>query len=166
MLVAVDTNVPLDLAQGVADVADALAVIQKRLKGVRLIAPPTVTLELAYLGESADEDDLRTAAKTALRLLASKWRIQPVNLVPVGHGIVEAIAAKIRERGLLPAAETHDALILAESALLECSILLSSDAHLRVVDHASLSLLLQASHVASPIIATPREIVRKFTFKR
>ena len=85
-----------------------------------------------------------------------------MNLVPVGHGIVDAIAAKIRERGLLPDEETHDALILAESALLECSILLTSDAHLRAVDHASLSLLLQASHVTSPIIATPREIVRKF----
>jgi hypothetical protein len=31
-------------------------------------------------------------------LLASKWEIQPVNLVPVGHGIVDAIAAKIRKR--------------------------------------------------------------------
>ena len=105
---------------------------------------------------------MRAAAQTALRSLASQWGIQPLNLVPVGHGIVDAIAAKIRARGLLPDEETHDALILAESALLECSILLTSDAHLRAVDHASLSLLLQASHVASPIIATPRETVRKF----
>ena len=162
MLVAVDTNVPLDLAQGVADVVDALAVISERIAGVRLIAPPTVALELAYLSEFADEDDVRAAAQTALRSLASKWRIQPVNLVPVGHGIVDAIAAKIRARDLLPDEETHDALILAESAVLECSMLLTSDAHLRAVDHESLALLLKASHVASPIIATPREIVRKF----
>ena len=110
-----------------ADVADALVVIRERVAGARLIAPPTVALELAYLSESADEDDLRAAAQTALRSLASKWGIQPVNLVPVGHGIVDAIAAKIRARGLLPDEETHDALILAESALLECSILLTSD---------------------------------------
>ena len=102
---------------------------------MRLIAPPTVTLELAYLSESADEDDVRTAAQTALRSLASKWGIQPVNLVPVGHGIVDAIAAKIRARDLLPDEETHDALILAESAVLGCSMLLTSDAHLRAVDH-------------------------------
>ena len=63
---------------------------------------------------------------------------------------------------MLPDEETHDALILAESALLECSILLTSDAHLRAVDHAGLALLLQTSHVTSPVIATPREIVRKF----
>lgn len=162
MLIAVDTNVPLDLANEVADVVDALAVIRERIPGARLIAPPTVALELAYLSEFADEDDVRAAAQTALRSLASKWGIQPVNLVPVGHGIVDAIAAQIRARGLLPDEETHDALILAESALLECSILLTSDAHLRGVDHASLSLLLNASHVASPVIATPREIVRKF----
>ncbi len=67
MLVAVDTNVPLELAQGVADVTDALAVIRERIAGARLIAPPTVTLELAYLSEFAEEDDLRAAAQTALR---------------------------------------------------------------------------------------------------
>ncbi len=119
MLVAVDTNIPLDLAQGVADVVDALAVMHERIAGARLIAPPRVVLELAYLSEFADEADLRAAAQTALRSLASKWRIQPVNLVPVGHAIVDAIAAKIRERGLLPDEETHDALILAKSALLD-----------------------------------------------
>ena len=85
MLVAVDTNVPLDLAQGVADVADALGVIRQRIAGARLIAPPTVALELAYLSEFADEDDLRAAAQTALRSLASQWGIQPVNLVPVAR---------------------------------------------------------------------------------
>ena len=162
MLVAVDTNVPLDLAEGVEDVVDAVGVIGKRIAGARLIAPPTVALELAYLSEFADEDDVRTAAQTALRSLVSKWGIQPVNLVPVGHGIVDAIAAKIRARGLLPDEEKNDAFILAESAVLECSILLTSDAHLRAVDHERLALLLHASHVAPPIIATPREIVRKF----
>lgn len=166
MLVAVDTNIPLDLARRVADVIDALAVIEKRIADARLIAPPTVALELAYLSEFAEEDDLRTAAKIALRSLVPKWKIQPVNLVPVGHGIVDAIAAKIRERGLLPVEETHDALILAESALLECSILLTSDAHLREVDHTRLSLLLGESHVATPVIARPRDIVRKFMPKR
>ena len=162
MLVAVDTNVPLDLAQEVGDVADALDVIRERIAGARLIAPPTVALELAFLSEFADEGEVRSAAQTALRSLVSKWGIQPVNLVPVGHGIVDAIATKIRAQGLLPDEETHDALILAESAVLECSMLLTSDAHLREIDHERLALLLNASHVASPIIATPREIVRKF----
>ena len=77
MLVAVDTNVPLDLAQGVAAVADALDVIRDRIAGARLIAPPTVALELAWLSEFADEDEVRSAAQTALRSLASKWESSP-----------------------------------------------------------------------------------------
>jgi predicted nucleic acid-binding protein len=162
MLIAVDTNVPLDLASGVDDVTDALAVVRQRIKGVRLITPPTVNLELAFLSQFAEEKKVRADAGTALHSLASKWKIQPVNLVPVGHGIVAAIGSKVRADNLLPDEEEHDALILAESALLDCSILLTSDAHMRGIDFDRLKLLLQGFHVAAPIIATPREIVRKF----
>jgi hypothetical protein len=35
----------------------------------------------------------------------------------------------------LPEEEVHDSLILAEAALLECVVLLTSDHHLRGVDH-------------------------------
>ena len=162
MLIAVDTNIPIDLASDVEDVIDALAVIRRRTKAARLIASPTVNLELAYLSEFADEPDVKAAARRALRSLWSKWKIEPVNLVPVGHGIVEVIGAKLRSEGLLPAEETHDALILAEAALLGCGILLTNDAHLRGVDFQRLTLLLQGFDVAAPVLATPREIVRKF----
>ncbi|MEI6278656.1 MAG: DNA-binding protein [Verrucomicrobiae bacterium] len=162
MLIAVDTNVPLDLAGGVEDVVDALAVIRQRIKSARLIAPPTVNLELAFLSQFAEEEMVRANAQTALRSLASKWKIQPANLVPVGHGIVATIGSKLCADDLLPDEEHHDALILAESALLGCSFLLSSDAHLRGMDYQRLKLLLQDFHVAAPIVATPREIVRKF----
>jgi predicted nucleic acid-binding protein len=162
MLIAVDTNVPLDLAEGVEDVVDALAVIWQRIEGVRLITPPTVNLELAYLSQSADEERVMTSAQTALRSLSSKWKLRPVNLIPAGHGIVAAIGSKIRANGLLPDGEEHDAMILTESALLGCSILLTSDGHLRGIDFQRLKLLMQDFHVAAPIIATPREIVKKF----
>ena len=56
----------------------------------------------------------------------------------------------------------HPWLIIAESALLECRILLSGDAHLRGVDFQRLTLLLKDFDVAAPVIATPSEIVRKF----
>ena len=162
MLIAVDTNVPLDLASGVDDVTDALAVIRRRIKASRVIAPPTVNLELAYLSQFADEPEVKAAAQGSLRSLWRKWKIEPVNLVPVGHGIVEVIGSKLRSEGLIPAEETHDSFILAEAALLGCGILLTSDAHLRGMDFQSLTLLLQGFDVAAPVIATPREIVRKF----
>ena len=163
MLIAVDTNVPLDLASGVDDVVDALAVIRRRIKAARLIAPPTVNLELAYLSQFADEPEVKAAAQGSLRSLWRKWKIEPVNLVPVGHGIVEVIGSKLRTEGLISAEETHDSFILAEAALLGCGILLTSDAHLRGMDFQSLTLLLlQGFDVAAPVIATPREIVKKF----
>ena len=52
--------------------------------------------------------------------------------------------------------------VLAESALLSCSMLLTSDEHLRGIDFERLTLELQAFDVAAPVIATPSEIVRKF----
>lgn len=162
MLIAVDTNVPLDVASGVEDVIEALAVIRRRIKNARLISPPTVNLELAYLSQCAAESAVRADAQTALVSLWRRWKIEPINLVPVGHGIVEVIAEKLRSAGLLPAGEIHDALILAESALLGCRILLTSDSHLRGIDFQRLTLLLKDFDVAAPVIATPREIVRKF----
>ena len=56
----------------------------------------------------------------------------------------------------------YDGLILAEAALLGCSMLLTSDDHLRSMDFARLAFELQAFHARVPVIATPREIVRKF----
>jgi hypothetical protein len=74
----------------------------------------------------------------------------------------EELAETFRVRQLLPAAEVHDALILAETVLLGCSVLLTSDSHLREVDHEQLTWALSAHNLVSPVIATPREIVRKF----
>ena len=62
----------------------------------------------------------------------------------------------------MPAEELNDSLIIAEAALLGCRMLVSSDAHLRGVDFQTLTRLLKDRHVAAPVIATPREIVRKF----
>ena len=103
----------------------------------------------------------RESARKAIRL-SQLWRILPVNLIPVRHGIAERIALQIRERRLIPEEELNDSLVLAESALLSCSMLLTSDEHLRGIDFERLTLELQALDVAAPVIATPSEIVRKF----
>jgi len=86
----------------------------------------------------------------------------PANLIAVRHGIAERIAERVRERGLIPDEEINDSLLLAESALLGCSMLLTSDEHLRGIDFERLTLELQTFDAAAPVIATPREIVRKF----
>ena len=161
MLVAADTNVLLDLAEDVEPVVDAVATIRTRLPKARLVVPPTVIHELALAVRTGETERIRRTALGALSRLRA-WGFEPLNLVPVEHGIVGRIAEEIRRKELLPAEEVNDSLIVAESALLQCGMLLSADAHLRGMDFQRLTLLLQDFDVAAPVIATPREIVRKF----
>ena len=161
VLIAADTNVLLDLALEVGAVVDALATIRQRLPEARFVVPPTVLHELALAVRTGETERLRKAALRALSQLRA-WGFEPLNLVPVGHGIVERIATEIRHRDLVAEEEMNDSLILAEAALLGCGILLTSDAHLRGLDFQRLTLLMQDFDVAAPFIATPREIVRKF----
>lgn len=161
MLLAADTNVLLDLALGTDAIIDALETLRERIPKIRLVVPPTVLHELALTVKSGETAKKRKAALVALSRLR-EWGFEPLNLVPVGHGIVERIADILRHKGLIPVAEMNDSLIVAEAALLGCGILLSADSHLRGIDFQRLRLLLQDFHVVAPIIATPREIVKKF----
>jgi predicted nucleic acid-binding protein len=160
-LIGIDTNVPLDLAEGKEDVRDALEVIRRRLKPGRLLLTPTAFQELVFLSESADSESERDQASRALREMG-EWGLEAVNLVPVGHGIVERVADRLHECGLLPVEEYNDGLILAEAALLACAILLTSDWHLRGLDFRRTALELKGFDLEMPVIATPREIVAKF----
>jgi predicted nucleic acid-binding protein len=123
-LIAVDTNVPLELADCKEHALDALDVIGRRLKPARILVTPTVFQELVYLADGGATKAEREQAARALRGLA-QWGLDLVNLVPVGHGIVERIADKLQESQLLPAEEYNDGLILAEASLLGCAVLLT-----------------------------------------
>ena len=160
-LLAVDTNVSMDLAQGNDWVADALFTIRRRLPGCSLLVPPTVAEELAWLAEHAKEIPLRQAATAVLREHRT-WGFQLLEAVPLGDEYVEKIAERLLQAALLPPFAVNDALILAESAALGCSVLLTSEEHLRAIDFQRLSFELAPFEVGSPVIATPREIVRKF----
>jgi len=50
-LIAVDTNVPLDLADQKEHVLDALDTIRRRLQPARILVTPTVFQELIYLAD-------------------------------------------------------------------------------------------------------------------
>ena len=53
-------------------------------------------------------------------------------------------------------------MIIVEAAALGCALLTSSDTELAGVDHEKLTVELSRFDLAAPVIATPREIVRKF----
>jgi hypothetical protein len=122
---------------------------------------PTVREELAAEALRADAFDERERAMRAFRL-ARSWSIRPIDLLEAQHQTATRIGRRLRDSNLLPAPEVNDSLVLAESALLGCSILLTSDEHLRSMDFERLTFELRAFDVAPPVIATPREIVRKF----
>lgn len=82
--------------------------------------------------------------------------------MPVGLGIVERIAEKLRCAELIPASEVNDSELLTESAFIGARLLISSDGHLRGIDFERLTLELQNFDLTAPVIATPAEVVRKF----
>lgn len=85
-----------------------------------------------------------------------------MDFIPVGHGIIETVARKLRREKLIPETEVNDSFILAEAALANCTILISSDGHIRDADPTLLSLTLKSCDVQAIILRTPREIVRQF----
>jgi hypothetical protein len=165
VLVAADTNVLLDLALPRDTVHDAVDLIRSRIKAATLVALPTAIQELTDISILGDPARQRQAG-VALDSLLSPWNIRPLDYVPVGHGITERIADKIRAGGLLPEAERHDSFLLAESALADCQLLLTSDHHLLDIPAERLRLLLSAQDVGCPIIVSPQRVVKDFFPRR
>lgn len=160
--VAVDTNVLLDLADEKENVWAAIDTVRQRLPGVQIVVPPTAVQELAWIVANGDTARERKLAIVAAQKLVPEWQFVPLNLIPVGLGITERIAGKLRSQGLLPSEEINDAYIVAECAYAGCKILLSSDHHVVEIPADKLTLILAAADVETVLISTPRAIARKF----
>ena len=133
MLIAVDTNVLLDLAAEIDDVADAIFVRHRRVRKCQMVIPPTVREELAQEAIHGEMIDKMEKARVAFQM-ARSLNIRPLDLPGFQH----------------------------DAALLKCAILLTSEEHLRGLDFTRLAFGLQACDSAQLSIATPREIVHKF----
>ena len=166
MEIGVDTNVLLDLANDDELVIDCFATIKKRIPDSQIVVLPTVIEELADLADEGETLEEKTMALKVFKNLRRPWRFFPVNFLPVEHGIVEKIGRKLRHCGLIPEVEFHDSFILAEAALRNVSILLSSDSHINDIDPRAPKLLLDACDVGCPLLASPRRIVTDFFQKK
>lgn len=111
-LIAIDTNFLLDLVAGNEACLDSFAALKKVKTTPRFVVTPTVLQELAHLASRGTTQKVKDLAHAALQSLLS-WGIQPLGLVPVGHGIVERMGEEIRRKGLLPDEEKHDSEIMA-----------------------------------------------------
>src|SRR5262245_7680154 len=100
--IVADTNVLLDYAQEDETVIDRLDTLHSRLPDSIILLLPTVLHELADLADEGESDEIRQASWKALNSILSPWGFEPVNFLPVGHGIVEQIAQSLRNKGLIP----------------------------------------------------------------
>jgi predicted nucleic acid-binding protein len=161
-LVAVDTNVLLDRANDDEQVIDALTTIRRRLAACEFIVTPTVIEEVVCLAESDDSPVGRRLARRVLASLVDPWGFRMLNFIPVGRGIVAEIAGRLRRQGLIPEIEMNDSLIVAEAALVGATLLVSSDAHIKDLDHTRLKLVLDSADCDTPLVASPYKIVTQF----
>lgn len=161
-LIAADTNVLIDLAAKDPIVLDCFSTVKIRLDNPPILVLPTVIQELAYIADLGETAKARDLALKALRSLLHPWNFQPVNCVPVGHGIVEETARKIRAKGLVPEEEVNDSLIVAEAALVKITVLLSSDSHLKDIEQSELKAVLERCDLPTPLIFSPKKIVTDF----
>lgn len=153
---ALDTNIPLDLAAG-EDFAHAFIEVFRE-KGYALQVPPTVVQELSFLAFTAGGAKQEKALK-ALRHLR-EWGIEPYDLKSVGHGITERFANRLIEKRLLPEAEFNDGVILAETALAHIPILATSDKHLLDIEESDLKLAFDERDLFHVAPLHPKRLLR------
>ncbi len=132
------------------------------MPAVEFVVLPTVIDELDYIARHGDSSGDRALATAALQKLVRVWKFRPFDFIPVGHGIIETVAAKLRSRHLIPEKEINDSFILAEAALAHCTILITSDEPIRGADPTLLNQALRARDVGVILVRTPLEIVRQF----
>ena len=161
-LVAIDTNIPLLLAEGDDTTIEALKIVRERMRPADIFVPPTVQGELLHQAECNPSKRLRALAEKALLELRARWHFHPTDLSSTQEAIVCEAARKILFAGLIPAAEINDARIIAESAVLNSILLVSNDSHLLKADHRRLGLLFRELDLPVPLIVSPHEVVRKF----
>ena len=150
---ALDTNLPLDLAETQDDFREAF-----QQRGYVLLLSPTVVVELEYLILYGNKPK-QQLAETATRKIEA-WGLTPFDLPEVHHAIAEQFARRLQEQRLVPEGEFHDGLILAETSLAGIPLLVTSDKHLLNIDEDALLLAFGAADLPPVRPVHPRRLLR------
>jgi len=161
-LLALDTNLLFDLAAEHDFAHTFREVYQER--GYALVVPPTAIQELAYCALEKQCAETPRAFK-ALQQLRS-WNLSPFDLKSVGHGITEQFAGQLLRVGLLPEGEFNDGLILAETALANIPVLVTSDADLLDIEASRLAIQFEAADLPPVQICHLKLLLKAMAPKR
>jgi len=114
--------------------------------------------ELYFLSEHGDSEEQRLAS-AALSGIAD-WDIQAFPLAGVQLDLARRFAAALLARNLLPESEINDAFILAETAVAEIPLVVSSDHHLLAIDHDTLRDASAEADLHPTFPVSPRRLLR------
>lgn len=159
--VAIDTNIALLLAEENETAVDAVELIRSRLRNAQILASRTVIQELTFQSKHESDSKVRASAGKAL-MDFQKLHIAPAPLDDLQKVIAAKAADDLRHSGLIAFEERNDAFIVAESAVLNCILLVSNDSHLLEIDAKQLALLFRERDLPAPIIVSPRDLVHRF----
>jgi predicted nucleic acid-binding protein len=160
---ALDTNVLIDLAEGENAALELLEVFQEN--NCRLFIVPVVVRELAVFS-ALPSGSISAAAKKALCSLRQLWGIEPLSLSSVDVTIANLCRDDLLARGILPPQERNDAQLIAQVALKNISLLVSSDRHLKNIDSEALTAALNARSLGPLAIVAPEKVVRFFDHRQ
>jgi predicted nucleic acid-binding protein len=160
--VAIDTNILFRLLDKDEPVLDAWQLIRSRIKRAEFVAPPTVLGEVADKVRPGNQPEIQERARRILTELRSRWNVTPVRLSGLQEALVNNAAEEARRLGLIPYEERNDARIIAEAAILNCILLVTSDSHLLAADYRRLSVLFRQLDLPAPVIASPEDLLRRF----
>src|SRR5258708_181748 len=133
---SLDTNVLLDIAAKCDFAVGFKNTLQAM--GYSLHCTPAVLAELNFFAksESAKKRDLATEALGSLVL----WDISPIALTDVQKSYRKNFMSIVEERSILPRGEFNDARILADTAISEIPVLVTSDTALLEADSKALGM--------------------------
>jgi DNA-directed RNA polymerase specialized sigma54-like protein len=153
---ALDANILFDLAEE-KDYAHTLREVLQEL-GAFLEVPPTVIQELVFAAQTMPGPQGQTAGIVLQSLLS--WKLIPIPLRPIEHGIAMAFAERLIRKGYLPENEENDGLLLAESSLAEIPVLITRDQHLLDIPNGVLAVELNAADLFQVQVMHPRPLLR------